>query len=131
MVAGPGRSGRSCVLASMTRSFLAGGAQVILVTPRPSPLRSLASRPGVIGSFTGPGLGEDLLAAIAALTAPGVVVIDDAELLTDCDASGELSKIITRGAGGPWPWSWPVTRSPWPAGSADGRPTRGGPGAAA
>jgi S-DNA-T family DNA segregation ATPase FtsK/SpoIIIE len=100
IVAGPARSGRSCVLASMTRSFLAGGAQVILVTPRPSPLRSLASLPGVTGSFTGPGLGEDdLVAAIAALTAPGVVVIDDAELLTDCDATGELSKIITRSAG--------------------------------
>jgi S-DNA-T family DNA segregation ATPase FtsK/SpoIIIE len=100
IVAGPARSGRSSVLASMTRSFLAGGAQVILVTPRPSPLRSLASIPGVIGSFTGSDLGEDeLTAAIAALTAPGVVVIDDAELLADCDATGELSKIITRSAG--------------------------------
>ena len=51
IVAGPARSGRSAVLASMTRSFLAGGAQVILVTPRPSPLRSLASLPGVAASF--------------------------------------------------------------------------------
>ena len=33
------------------------------------------------------------------LAAPGAVVIDDADLLTDCEASGELSKIITRGAG--------------------------------
>jgi hypothetical protein len=47
MAAGQARSGRSAILASMTRSFLAGGAQVILVTPRPSPLRSLASLPGV------------------------------------------------------------------------------------
>jgi len=100
IVAGPARSGRSSVLASMTRSFLAGGAQVILVTPRPSPLRSLASIPGVTGSFTGPDLGEDdLVAAIASLTAPGVVVMDDADLLTDCEAAGQLSKIITRGAG--------------------------------
>ena len=100
IVAGPARSGRSCVLASMTRSFLAGGAQVILVTPRPSPLRLLATAPGVIGSFTDPDLGEDdLTAAIASLTAPGVVVIDDAELLIDCDAAGQLSKIITQGAG--------------------------------
>ena len=100
IVAGPARSGRSTVLASMTRSFLAGGAQVILVTPRPSPLRSLASMPGIIRSFTGPDLGEDeLTAALASLTAPGVVVMDDAELLADCDAAGELSKIITRGAG--------------------------------
>src|ERR1017187_10457321 len=102
IVAGPARSGRSSVLASMTRSFLAGGAQVILVTPRPSPLRSLASIPGVIGSFTGSDLGEDeLAAAIAALTAPGVVVIDDADLLVGCDAGGELSKIITGSAGRP------------------------------
>jgi S-DNA-T family DNA segregation ATPase FtsK/SpoIIIE len=100
IVAGPARSGRSTVLASMTRSFLAGGAQVILVTPRLSPLRSLASIPGIICSFTGPDLGEDeLTAAITSLAAPGVVVMDDAELLTDCDAAGELSKIITRGAG--------------------------------
>jgi DNA segregation ATPase FtsK/SpoIIIE, S-DNA-T family len=99
-VAGPARSGRSAVLASMTRSFLAAGAQVILVTPRPSPLRSLASVPGVIRSFKEPDLGEDeFAAALAELTAPGAVVIDDAELLTDCDAAGELSKIITRGAG--------------------------------
>ena len=100
IVAGPARSGRSTVLASMTRSFLAGGAQVILVTPRASPLQSLTSVPGVIRSFTGSDLGEDdLTAAIASLTAPGVVVMDDAELLTDCDAAGQLSKIITRGAG--------------------------------
>ena len=100
IVAGPARSGRSTVLTSMTRSFLAGGAQVILVTPRSSLLRSLTSTPGVIRSFAGPDLGEDeLTVAIAALTAPGVVVIDDAELLTDCDAAAELSKIITRGAG--------------------------------
>jgi S-DNA-T family DNA segregation ATPase FtsK/SpoIIIE len=100
IVAGPARSGRSAVLASMARSFLAGGAQVILVTPRPSLLQSLASRPGVIRLFTQPDLGEDeLAAAIASLTAPGVVVVDDADLLTDCDAGGELSKIITRGAG--------------------------------
>jgi S-DNA-T family DNA segregation ATPase FtsK/SpoIIIE len=100
IVAGPGRSGRSAILISMTQSFLAAGTQVILVTPRPSPLRILATRPGVVRTFDGPDLGEDELSGvIAALTAPGVVVIDDAELLTDCDAGGELSKIITRSAG--------------------------------
>jgi len=63
-------------------------------------LRSLASLPGVTGSFEQPDLGEDeLAAAIASLSAPGAVVIDDADLLTDCDAAAELSKIITRGAG--------------------------------
>ena len=70
IVAGPARSGRSTMLASMTRSFLAGGAQVILVTPRPSPLRSLAAAPGVARLFAQPDLGEDeLAAAIASLAA--------------------------------------------------------------
>jgi S-DNA-T family DNA segregation ATPase FtsK/SpoIIIE len=86
----------------MTRSFLAGGAKVILVTPRPSPLRSLTPLPGIICSFGEPDLGEDeLTEALAALSGPGAVVIDDAELLIGCEAGGLLSKIITRGAGGP------------------------------
>jgi S-DNA-T family DNA segregation ATPase FtsK/SpoIIIE len=84
----------------MTRSFLAGGAQVILVTPRPSPLRNVASLPGVICSFGAPDLGEDELAeALASLPGPGAVVIDDAELLIGSEASGVLSKIINRSAG--------------------------------
>ena len=100
IIAGPARSGRSAVLASMARSFTAGGAQVILVTPRPSPLRSLASLPGVIQSFEEPSLGGDeFAAAITSLSGPGVVVIDDAELLIGCDAAVELGKIISRSAG--------------------------------
>ena len=102
IVAGPARSGRSAVLTSMTRSFLADGAQVILVTPRPSPLRSLATLPGMAAVFAQSDLGEDeLAAAITSLTAPGAIVIDDADLLADCEAGRELSKIITRGGGRP------------------------------
>ena len=75
---------------------------MILVTPRPSPLRSLASSPGVTCSFEQSDLGTDELgAALAALTGPGAVVIDDADLLADCEAGGELSKIVTRSAGRP------------------------------
>ena len=102
IVAGPARSGRSAVLAAMTRSFLAGGAQVILVTPRTSPLRSLGSSSGVTCSFAQSDLGQDeLRTAPTMLEGPGVVVIDDAELLADCEAGGELTKIITRAAGHP------------------------------
>ena len=102
IVAGPARSGRSSVLLSMTRALLSGRAQAILVTPRPSPLRSLAGEPGVARSFEQSDLGiDELRAAMAAFTGPGAVVIDDADLLADCEASTELSKIITRATGRP------------------------------
>ena len=102
IMAGPARSGRSTILLAMTRSLQAGGARVILVTPRTSPLRSLAGHPGVIRSFEQSDLGTDELAAeLSALTGPGAVVIDDADLLADCEASTELTKIITRSAGRP------------------------------
>jgi DNA segregation ATPase FtsK/SpoIIIE, S-DNA-T family len=102
IIAGPARSGRSTILLAMTRSLLAGGARVILVTPRTSPLRSLARHPGVIRSFGQSDLGTDELAAeLSVLTGPGAVVIDDADLLADCEASTELTKIITRSAGRP------------------------------
>ena len=100
IIAGPGRSGRSTILLAMTRSLLSGGTQVIVVAPRSSPLRSLAGHPGVTRSFEQSDLGTDeLAAALAVLTGPGAVVIDDADLLADCEAGPELSKIITRSAG--------------------------------
>jgi S-DNA-T family DNA segregation ATPase FtsK/SpoIIIE len=102
IVAGPPRSGRSAILMSMARSFLAGGAQVILVTPRPSPLRALASATGVAKSFEGSSLSEDdLSSATSSLTTPAVVVLDDAEMLIDCDAAGDLARIIARSTGQP------------------------------
>jgi S-DNA-T family DNA segregation ATPase FtsK/SpoIIIE len=98
IVAGPAQSGRSAILASITRSLAQTGTQVILITPRPSPLRALASLPGVVASLEEPELtGEELQAALASLSGPGVVVIDDADLLTGCEASGELSQIILHG----------------------------------
>jgi S-DNA-T family DNA segregation ATPase FtsK/SpoIIIE len=98
-VAGPAKSGRSTILLSMARSFLAGGTALILVTPRPSPLRSLEHAPGVAAVFSGRADldEEELRAALSSVTGPAVVMIDDAELLRDCDASGELSAIIAFG----------------------------------
>lgn len=83
----------------LTRSFVTGGAQVVLVTPRPSPLRSLASLPGVLKSFEEPTFGEEeFAAALASVSGPGVVVIDDADLVVDREAGGELSRLVSRGA---------------------------------
>jgi S-DNA-T family DNA segregation ATPase FtsK/SpoIIIE len=98
-VAGPAKSGRSTILMSMARSLLAAGTQLILVTPRPSPLRALSPAPGVVSAFADAELPEEpFAAALSSLSGPGVVLIDDAELLRDCDASGELSRIISFGA---------------------------------
>jgi S-DNA-T family DNA segregation ATPase FtsK/SpoIIIE len=100
IVAGPGGSGRSTVLLSMARSFLAAGTRVVLVTPRPSPLRSLARTEGVAAAFTGASLaGDELGDVLAAVEGRLAILIDDAELLRDCDAAGELSLIINGDAG--------------------------------
>ena len=100
IVAGPGGSGRSTILVSMARAFLAAGTRLVLVTPRPSPLRSLAGTEGVAAAFSGTSLGEDELGhVLAAVEGPVAVLVDDAELLRDCDAAGELSLIINRETG--------------------------------
>jgi S-DNA-T family DNA segregation ATPase FtsK/SpoIIIE len=99
VVAGPMRSGRSTVLVSMARSLLAGGAQLVLVTPRPSPLRGLASEPGIIAVFDSADLpAENFAAALAAFTGPGVVLMDDAEMLKDCATADYLTELMNFGA---------------------------------
>ena len=99
VVAGPHRSGRSTVLVAMTRSFLAAGAQVVLVTPRPSPLRRLAGAAGVAAWFGSRELDRgQLAAALAAVSGPAVVVVDDAELLGGGAAGDELGQLMSRGA---------------------------------
>ena len=98
IVAGPPKSGRSTVLLSMTRSFLAAGTPVVLATPRPSPLRALDGHEGVLRVFEGDDLDEEEFAdALGTAGGRCAVLIDDAEMLKNCDASGELSRIIAFG----------------------------------
>ena len=98
IVAGPAKSGRSTILLSMARSFLAAGTPLVLVAPRPSPLRALASSPGVRRLFDRSQLGEEeLVQAQTSFDERGVVLVDDAELLRDCDAGAELSRLIASG----------------------------------
>ena len=99
IVAGPSRSGRSTILETMARSFLAAGTPVVLAAPRPSPLRALDGQGGVLRVFTGDDIDEEEFAAVLAKAGDRcAVVIDDAEMLRNCDAGGELSKIIALGA---------------------------------
>ncbi|MCM3921781.1 FtsK/SpoIIIE domain-containing protein [Frankia sp. AiPs1] len=103
VVGGPPRSGRSSALLTIALSLLAGGADIVAVTPRPCALRALAGHPGVLavvdsvlgrlGGAGGPGrlvppsatahLGAGVTApwALAPGRRPPVVLVDDAELI--------------------------------------------------
>jgi S-DNA-T family DNA segregation ATPase FtsK/SpoIIIE len=84
LVTGSRRAGRSTVLRTMATFALRTGWQVLVVTPRISPLRDLSGRPGVHGPFDAASdeagvkaVVEELLAA----EAPLLVLVDDVELL--------------------------------------------------
>ncbi|UGQ10370.1 cell division protein FtsK [Yinghuangia sp. ASG 101] len=97
VIAGPAQSGRSTALASAAKAYLAAGTEVIVLAPRASPLRGLRETPGVAAVFDGPDVpAADFLAAVDALTGPGVVLVDDAELLRDCEAGPDLARLTRR-----------------------------------
>ncbi|NUR32269.1 MAG: cell division protein FtsK, partial [Catenulispora sp.] len=100
VVAGPPKSGRSTMLQMMARTLVVQGASVVLVAPRPSPLRKMASEQGVLAVLENGGdLAEDALREAIALAAgrPVAVLVDDAELLKDAPAGAVLKEIITYG----------------------------------
>ncbi|GLZ40612.1 FtsK/SpoIIIE domain-containing protein [Actinokineospora sp. NBRC 105648] len=83
LVAGPPRSGRSTALATIVDSLagrLDGTLGVLVVAPRPSPLRDLAGAPGILGVLTGDPaeIAADILDA-----GPCALVVDDGERLED------------------------------------------------
>ncbi|MBO0886726.1 MAG: hypothetical protein J2O38_04965, partial [Acidimicrobiales bacterium] len=94
LVSGPARSGRSTALACVIESLPDGRA--VVVCPRRSPLRELCGRPSVsaVLSGTGPELGEAVAAAVSAVGAGAVVVIDDAELIGDGPAARVLEGLV-------------------------------------
>lgn len=101
VVAGPARSGRSAALASAVRSLsgrLGGKRPVVVVAPRPSPLRDLAGLAGVAAVLTdATTLDTDLPRALEAAGVPAALVVDDAEMITDAGATRMLEGLV-RGA---------------------------------
>ena len=84
LVTGSRRAGRSSVLRTMATFALRGGWQVVVVTPRVSPLRDLAGHPDVHGPFDATSDDADVRARLdllAAGDAPLLVLVDDVELL--------------------------------------------------
>jgi len=96
VVAGPPRSGRSTALLAMVSSLLRSGTSVLAITPRRSPLRSLEGSPGVLGVL-GADLTPDDVTSLVAGVDRYVVVVDDAELLSDNPVSFTLEEIIVSG----------------------------------
>jgi S-DNA-T family DNA segregation ATPase FtsK/SpoIIIE len=95
IVAGPGRSGRSTVLLGAARSVLATGGHIVVVAPRPSPLRDLAGQPGVLAVLTDTTTtAEELDALVAEASGCVVVVVDDAEGLRDVPANDFYLRVV-------------------------------------
>ncbi|MDX6415856.1 MAG: segregation ATPase FtsK/SpoIIIE, family [Trebonia sp.] len=101
LIAGPPRSGRSNLLAVMTRSLLDAGAETVLLLPRRSPLeRIYTGVPGVRAIFTGTETpADELQAALQTDAGPVVLFIDDGELVRDSSGLTFLRGWI-RSAGG-------------------------------
>ncbi|CAL9542387.1 hypothetical protein SUDANB176_04272 [Streptomyces sp. enrichment culture] len=101
VIAGPAKSGRSTVLMNFARSFLAHGTRLVVAAPRQSPLRQLDGTEGVLKVFTGDDIDEDDFEELidgASTDAPIAVLVDDGEILEDCDAESQLKKLVSRGA---------------------------------
>ncbi|MFE1763013.1 FtsK/SpoIIIE domain-containing protein [Streptomyces angustmyceticus] len=102
VIAGPAKSGRSTVLMNLAATFVGRrGARLVIAAPRTSPLRQLEGYKGVLAVFTGSDIEEDELkeaVATASLERPIVVLVDDGELLEDCDAEDEFKRLIATGA---------------------------------
>ncbi|MGQ0467443.1 MAG: FtsK/SpoIIIE domain-containing protein [Sporichthyaceae bacterium] len=94
LIGGPPRSGRSTALQSVALSCLAGGARLLVVLPRASPLADLAGEDGVVA--VGEDLSPDTLRAAIEAGGPLVVLVDDADLATHLAAGQELSEIVHR-----------------------------------
>jgi len=101
VVGGPARSGRSTALLTVADSLLAGGCELVVVTPRQSPLRGLAGRPGVLGVLTGSAVGEnDVLGLLDQALGPAAVLVDDGELLVDAPCAAAFETVLREGRDG-------------------------------
>jgi S-DNA-T family DNA segregation ATPase FtsK/SpoIIIE len=95
VVAGPGRSGRSSVLHGAATGYLATGGQVIVVAPRPGPLRELEGRDGVLAVVTDAGTpASAYVEALEAATGPVLLVLDDGEQLRDSGGNDFFLEVV-------------------------------------
>ncbi|MCU1592718.1 MAG: cell division-related protein [Frankiales bacterium] len=97
-IAGPPRSGRSTALLAAAQGLLAGGTELVVLSPRPSPVRALDGTPGVlhVSASSQPGAAE-VAAALNQARGPLAIVVDDAELLHGADVDDLLQQVLRNG----------------------------------
>jgi DNA segregation ATPase FtsK/SpoIIIE, S-DNA-T family len=100
VIGGPSRSGRSTALITIANSLLGNGCELVLVTPRNSPLRALAGQPGVLGSFTATATESDILTALDNALGPAAVLVDDGELLVEEPCATAFETVLAEGRDG-------------------------------
>jgi S-DNA-T family DNA segregation ATPase FtsK/SpoIIIE len=84
----------------MAGSLLEGGSDLVIVTPRTSPLRQLAGTPGVLGVLTGTPTEQDVYALTDQAFGPVAVVVDDGELLVDAPCAVAFEAVLREGRDG-------------------------------
>ncbi|HSV67407.1 MAG TPA: FtsK/SpoIIIE domain-containing protein [Mycobacteriales bacterium] len=97
VVAGPPRSGRSTALLAVAASLAgrkSGELPVVVLAPRPSPLRALAGEPGIRQVLTGTDVAAELDEVLAEIGGPVCLVVDDGELLGDGPAGTRLERFV-------------------------------------
>ena len=95
LVVGPPGSGRSTALAIQAASLTRDGTPLVLVTPRRSALAGRTD-PVLLHLTTSDAAAAERLAATLAGVPAAVIVVDDAELLTDTPLGNELTACCRR-----------------------------------
>ncbi|MEV0323605.1 FtsK/SpoIIIE domain-containing protein [Streptomyces sp. NPDC050658] len=101
VVAGPAKSGRSTTLMNIARSYLTQGVRLVIAAPRPSPLRELDGQEGVLKVFTDDDIESDDFKEVVESATPEdpiIWIVDDGEVLEDCDAEREFKRLVQRGS---------------------------------
>lgn len=99
IITGSPASGRSNALLCLATGAIAAGYDLAVLTPRSSPLRTLAGQPNVKAIITGTSVSEDdLKPLLVATPRPTLLVVDDADLLRDIDADKWLRTLIPQAA---------------------------------
>ncbi|MEV8318985.1 FtsK/SpoIIIE domain-containing protein [Streptomyces sp. NPDC059900] len=101
VVAGPAKSGRSTTLMNIARSYMTQGVRLVIAAPRPSPLRELEGQEGVLKVFKDDDIESDDFKEVVESATPEdpiVWIVDDGEVLEDCDAEREFKRLVQRGS---------------------------------